>query len=461
MNKPNFAQARANRRHASIVQFQQRRRAAHNKLLSPTKGLAVHFGHESWNMMLNMMVGIRLASARLSSEPRRQIGPYDFVMKEKFSIMPQTYGLYDSVGKQRVKYEGVRFIDYAPIAFRKIRESFGIKHEEYVKSVGPEQLVGNMVLGNLASLSELCSEGKSGAYFYYTSDGKFMIKTMTKATAKFFRSILRSYYEHVIALPDTLLTRFFGFHAMRHLRPGRTASEKLYFVIMGNFFHTPVEMHRRYDLKGSYVGRVTPAEVRSDPSVTLKDRDMIVMGDFLNIGKDRKNKLLATLQADSKFCDSQLILDYSLLVGIHWHSPSIKAVPNNVHHTTTTTTATQQHPTPSPYGAGPSRNFFTDGGPGPVDQPIWMLDSPGSILSNPPDATSLPFHQQDMGGMLSKDGTCLYYMGIIDVLTRWTTVKKLEHRVKSLRMDDSQGVSCIHPAIYAKRFVTFLESRVK
>lgn len=64
------------------------------------------------------------------------------------------------------------------MVFRKIREFFGLSAEDYLRSIGPEQLVGNMVLGNLASLSELCSEGKSGAFFYYTADGKFLIKTV-------------------------------------------------------------------------------------------------------------------------------------------------------------------------------------------------------------------------------------------------------------------------------------------
>tara|TARA_A100001015_G_C14809084_1_gene640098 strand:+ start:114 stop:332 length:219 start_codon:yes stop_codon:yes gene_type:complete len=55
--------------------------------------------------------------------------------------------------------------------FKKIRGMQGFTGEEYLKSVGPEQLLGNMILGNLSSLSELSSEGKSGAFFYYTADG--------------------------------------------------------------------------------------------------------------------------------------------------------------------------------------------------------------------------------------------------------------------------------------------------
>lgn len=35
----------------------------------------------------------------------------------------------------------VRFIDYAPVVFRKLREVAGVSSAEYLRSVGPEQLV--------------------------------------------------------------------------------------------------------------------------------------------------------------------------------------------------------------------------------------------------------------------------------------------------------------------------------
>jgi 1-phosphatidylinositol-4-phosphate 5-kinase len=66
------------------------------------------------------------------------------------------------------------------MVFQQIRHVFGLNSEEYFLSLGPEQVIGNMVLGNLASLSELCTEGQSGAFFYYSSDGKYMIKTVCK-----------------------------------------------------------------------------------------------------------------------------------------------------------------------------------------------------------------------------------------------------------------------------------------
>ena len=112
------------------------------------------------------------------------------------------------------------------------------------------------------------------------------------------RSILFDYYKHVSTCTNTMLIRLCGLHALRlkdksgkilghkreHLRenaphlerapPAKTKPyflwlmvhaepwrRKTYFMVMENFFHTPVEIHRRYDLKGSTQGRSLPPEL--------------------------------------------------------------------------------------------------------------------------------------------------------------------------------------------------------
>ena len=37
-------------------------------------------------------------------------------------------------------------------------------------SLGPEQIMGELLLGTMGSMSELMSEGKSGSFFYYSND---------------------------------------------------------------------------------------------------------------------------------------------------------------------------------------------------------------------------------------------------------------------------------------------------
>ncbi|KAL8448178.1 hypothetical protein Emed_003925 [Eimeria media] len=239
------------------------------------KGLVVHFGHESWNMVINIMVGIRLAGGRAMSEPHRNVEPYDFVMKEKFSVLPKT-GMVD---KKQTSLCAVRFIDYAPMVFRRIRAIFGIDSLLYIRSVGPEQLLGNLILGNLSSLSELVSEGKSGSLFYYTTDGRFMIKTVSKETASFMRSILFDYYKHVSTCTNTMLTRFCGLHAIR-----------------------------LKDKSGQILGRKEPWR-----------RKTYFM---IEIGQERKKLFIDQLALDATFLRDHDIMDYSLLLGISYANRS-------------------------------------------------------------------------------------------------------------------------------------------
>eukprot|EP00392_Amoebophrya_sp_AT5.2_P004874 g4883.t1 len=228
-----------------------------HKILGPKKGLAVHFGHENWNMVLHMMIGIRMAVGRSSNEMERGLQSLDFQMQDKFAILPNMANIMDSVAGANQNY--TIFVDYAPFVFRKIRQLRGIKPEQYLRSVGPEQLLGNMILGNLSSLSELSSSGKSGAFFYYTADGHFMIKTVTKDEKELLQQMLLQYWLHIKKYPDSLLIKFFGLHALRVRkttdRAHRVKERKIYFVVMGNMFNTPFEIHKRYDLKGSTTGR--------------------------------------------------------------------------------------------------------------------------------------------------------------------------------------------------------------
>ncbi|KAF8720997.1 hypothetical protein HU200_023408 [Digitaria exilis] len=65
------------------------------------------------------------------------------------------------------------------------------------------------------ALRELSSPGKSGSFFYLTSNDQYMIKTMKKSEVKIFLKMLRAYYNHVRAFENTLVTKFFGLHCVK------------------------------------------------------------------------------------------------------------------------------------------------------------------------------------------------------------------------------------------------------
>merc|ERR1719204_462272 len=52
------------------------------------------------------------------------------------------------------------------------------------------------------------------------------------------------------------------------------------------------------------------------------------------------------------------------------------------------------------------------------------------------------------------EGPGIYYLGIIDVLQEWDTSKKLERLAKVyLRCKSGDGISCVEPVYYRKRFL--------
>ena len=82
-----------------------------------------------------------------------------------------------------------------------------IKTEEYVASVGPDKVLSHLIKGNINTLSELISTGKSGSFFYFTADGKYTIKTIQRTEVSVFLSILKQYHEHLISNPLSFINR--------------------------------------------------------------------------------------------------------------------------------------------------------------------------------------------------------------------------------------------------------------
>ena len=119
------------------------------------------------------------------------------------------------------------------------------------------------------SFIEFIANSRSGQFFFYSADGKYMIKTQTKEECTFLRRILPHYYRHVIQNPATMLTRFYGMHRvkMHHIR------RKMRFVVMGSVFATREDVKCMFDVKGSTVGRFAKPGER-----VLKDCDLHRMG---------------------------------------------------------------------------------------------------------------------------------------------------------------------------------------
>jgi len=208
-----------------------------------------------------------------------------------------------------------------------------------------------------------------------------------------------------------------------------------------------VEIHRRYDLKGSWIGRNTPVEKRGDTTVALKDIDFQEAGEVIRVGEEKKKAMLAQMASDADFLRQHGIIDYSLLVGIHdrpnpdSHEVASMKVPEDV---------AQAQRVSSQFPASPCAKLA----PAPLEMVVTRSVSLDSASAN---MTSVPSHQRDMGGLVSSDGKSIYFIGVIDILTLYDSSKMFEHHAKAL-FNDRRGVSCCPPDPYAERFNDFMKN---
>jgi len=76
----------------------------------------VFFGHESWNLVLNIMLGIQKAVRSTSDPGSIQLTKRDFRVKYVFDLIPR------KTQNDSKSYNIFTFIDYAPSAFYNIRQ---------------------------------------------------------------------------------------------------------------------------------------------------------------------------------------------------------------------------------------------------------------------------------------------------------------------------------------------------
>jgi 1-phosphatidylinositol-4-phosphate 5-kinase len=115
---------------------------------------------------------------RGSADPVRPLKPTDFADWIKLE--------FPGTGSQQTPPHPGRdfkFKDYAPAVFRSLREKFNVTAVDYMISLTAEY-----------DLSELGTPGKSGSMFYFTRDGRFVLKTMSAGECKYLRKILADYY---------------------------------------------------------------------------------------------------------------------------------------------------------------------------------------------------------------------------------------------------------------------------
>ncbi|KAL4922166.1 hypothetical protein BDW62DRAFT_77925 [Aspergillus aurantiobrunneus] len=410
-------------------------------------GTKVDRNHVNWVTAYNMLTGIRFTVSRINAKMDRELTSADFGAKHKFS--------FDITGNEltpSAQYD-FKFKDYAPWVFRHLRSKFRLDPADYLMSLTSKYI-----------LSELGSPGKSGSFFYFSRDYKYIIKTIHHAEHKLLRKILPEYYKHVEQNPNTLISQFYGLHRVK-MAYGR----KIHFVVMNNLFPPHRDIHSTFDLKGSMIGREVSEEyIKDHPRSTMKDLNWLRRNLQLECGPGKREFFLAQLKRDVELLKRLKIMDYSLLVGIHDLEKGNEEKLRDKTLQVFQPGADREediHPnmlmrTPSKLEnerkARELRMLIQKERPVPLDKATAKM--PDEIL----DERKFHVFYSDDGGFRAthengQPGQEIYYLGIIDCLTHYGTIKRIEHFFKGLANDRTQ-ISPIPPEGYGDRFVNFIKS---
>ncbi|XP_031482396.1 phosphatidylinositol 4-phosphate 5-kinase 9-like isoform X3 [Nymphaea colorata] len=356
------------------------------------------------------------------------------------------------------------------LGIRNLREMFKIDAADYMMSICGSD-----------ALRELSSPGKSGSVFFLSQDDRFIIKTLRKSEVQVLLRMLPDYHHHVHRHDNTLITKFFGLHRIK------TGGQKFRFVVMGNMFCTELRIHRRFDLKGSSQGRSTN-KIEIDENTTLKDLDLNYQ---VYLEPSWRKELLQQIDLDCKFLESQRIMDYSLLLGVHYRAPQYlqsfindqeadgpggfcKPSQDGRLPSLNKAAAHEDEISACPQGLllvarGPHENGAVFGphmrgsrlrasAAGNEEVDLILPDNPRLHIQlgvNMP-ARAQRISKQDKNDLFHEVYDVVICLGIIDILQAYNMKKKLEHAVKSLQFD-SCSISAVDPKLYAARFKKFIE----
>lgn len=414
-------------------------------------GTKVDMNHANWVTAYNMLTGIRFVVSRINAKMDRELTDADFHAKHKFS--------FDITGNEltpSAKYD-FKFKDYSPWVFRHLRTKFGLDPADYLMSLTSKYI-----------LSELGSPGKSGSFFYFSRDYKYIIKTIHHGEHRFLRKILKDYYEHVDQNPNTLISQFYGLHRVK-----TPFGRKIHFVVMNNLFPPHRDIHQTFDLKGSTIGRdFDEKSLESNPRATLKDLNWLRRDMHLELGPTKKRAFLEQVERDVRLLQKLGICDYSLLIGIHdldrGNKDDIRNNALKVFQPGATSNAEEDLENTvlarTPSKLENARRIRELRKVIHKEVPLTLEASANRLPDDISHHKDSLFYSDD-GGMRAthendEPGDVIYYLGVIDCLTHYGFIKKAELLWKGFSQNKSL-LSVNPPDSYGERFLRFITRVVK
>eukprot|EP01061_Rhynchopus_euleeides_P004452 TRINITY_DN13708_c1_g2_i1.p1 TRINITY_DN13708_c1_g2~~TRINITY_DN13708_c1_g2_i1.p1 ORF type:complete len:395 (+),score=47.76 TRINITY_DN13708_c1_g2_i1:36-1220(+) len=322
------------------------------------------------------------------------------------------------VSNSMVGSKVLKVTDYAPKVFKYLREdrAFGnnISHEAWVKEW--EETKAKPPRGELGS-------GKSGATFVPSAHGYYLIKTIDKREVQVQMDSLQDYVAHCKKHPNTLLMRHFALLRIDEMSPTGKVARTKYLLVFENIVSIPQTLKlttQKWDLKGRVPKPGKLPHPARDPGVIRKDKDLL--RDF-RLPPATYKDVIKQLSSDTRYLKKHNLMDYSLFLV----TSNVDLSLDQRKKLMTTTT---------PAGGIPTDILRT-------------------VLRDDPSLSLREGSHRYHNGVLSNDGTEIFFLGIIDTLTNYHALKKLANCCKKFAFYSDQ-LSTVPADEYGDRFYRFM-----
>lgn len=310
--------------------------------------------------------------------------------------------------------EDVRVTEYAPQCFAFLRRLDNVD-----SGVIKESLSAEANRDSVFRAGE--SQGKSGSFFFFSHDKKFIIKTMTNSDLSTFKRLFQKYLQAVATRPNSLLARIYGIYTVK-----MEEVEPVHLILMGNTLKVKNSDNivNIFDLKGSQVHREVKGKNLKN-TATLKDinlQNKCLENILLRFRRQDQEEINQVLEHDVELLRSHNIMDYSLLFAVELN-PAYK----ERHGGALTKTTYSAHSSPED-------------------------SAEDNLLSASFDKTRHTF--------ISRGGKYIYHLAIIDYLQDFNLEKRSESWVKTAINKEGAEISAINPDPYAIRYLKYMKETV-
>ena len=289
--------------------------------------------------------------------------------------------------------------EYFPDKFDELRKDDGITDDIMIKSFSP--------IKNKSAIDKMGeSKGKSGSFFFYSHNRKFIIKTITNEEKETMDKILLDYYRYIKSHNTTLITKIYGIYTIVI----KNASSVNVILMQNLFGCSPIHIQRMFDLKGSSVQRKTKNVQKWRKDQVLKDMDYQwltqVERKLINFNLENIQEIKKNMENDISFYKRLLLMDYSLL--------------------------------------------------------FIIIDYPNKIDPDYKQIVELLDDPKYKGHIYESDKKeFIYIIGIIDYLQKYNFRKKMETFFKGIYFGKEKNmISCVEPNYYGERFRNFMIKNV-